>query len=427
MNKSVAIWVAVALAGAGLAAACSAGSNNGGGGSDTEGTGASGGASGQTTITSGQGGSASSFGNQTSTGSGQPGCDAGPDEDKDMDGFTINGGDCNDCDANVNPAAIEVIAEDGQGGGGGMMEPADEDCDGEVDNVPAPCDAGIPLNTTDAMDGARAVELCKSSAGDDDWGVVSAQWVRANGGASSQPVEQFGVLPNFGTNVAPRAGESLLGLSSGRARTPGQPGFCGTQTCTSSAGTAPPGFPQLVCNASPNINDDIGLEVTLRAPSNATGYQFDFRFYSFEFAEWVCTSYNDQFIALANPAPMGSINGNISFDSMNNPVSVNLGFFDTCDTCSDWAAFCNTGCPPMPNPCCPAGATDLQGSGFELDAGATAWLQTTAPIGPLETFSLRFAIWDAGDQALDSSVIVDNFRWIANGGTVNVGTNPVPQ
>ncbi|MBL9024422.1 MAG: choice-of-anchor L domain-containing protein [Myxococcales bacterium] len=427
MNKSVAIWVAVALAGAGLAAACSAGSNNGGGGNDTEGTGASGGASGQTTVTTGQGGSASSFGNQTSTGSGQPGCDAGPDEDKDMDGFTINGGDCNDCDANVNPAAIEVIAEDGQGGGGGMMEPADEDCDGEIDNVPTPCDTGIPLNTTDPFDGARAVELCKSSAGDDDWGVVSAQWVRANGGASSQPVEQFGVLPNFGTNVAPRAGESLLGLSSGRARTPGQPGFCGTQTCTSSAGTAPPGFPQLVCNASPNINDDIGLEVTLRAPSNATGYQFDFRFYSFEFAEWVCTSYNDQFIALANPAPMGSINGNISFDSMNNPVSVNLGFFDTCDTCSDWAAFCNTGCPPMPNPCCPAGATDLQGSGFELDAGATAWLQTTAPIGPLETFSLRFAIWDAGDQALDSSVIVDNFRWIANGGTVNVGTNPVPE
>ena len=44
----------------------------------------------------------------TSTGSGVN-CDALPDEDKDMDGFTINQGDCNDCDANVNPNAIEVI------------------------------------------------------------------------------------------------------------------------------------------------------------------------------------------------------------------------------------------------------------------------------------------------------------------------------
>lgn len=421
MNKQKAFWLSSALVSV-VVGACSAGSGDGLGGGD-EGTGAQG--AGTTTVTTGanQGGSGS-FTDTTATGQ-QPGCDAAPNEDKDADGFTINEGDCNDCDANVNPNAIEVI-DDGMGGGGGSV-PADEDCDMVIDNVPEPCDDGIAIATSDPLDGARAMELCKEATPESDWGVVSAQWVRANGTSNNQPPEQYGVLPGFGTNVTPRAGANLLGLSSGHARIPGQAGYCGSQTCSSAAGAAPPGFPQLVCNASSTINDDIGLDLTLRAPSNATGYQFDFRFYSFEFAEWVCTSYNDQFIALVNPAPMNSINGNISFDGNNNPVSVNLGFFDSCDTCSDWAQNCLSGCPPVPNPCCPAGVTDLLGSGFESDAGATVWLQTTAPIGPGETFSIRFAIWDAGDHSLDSSVIVDNFHWIANGGTVNVGTNPVPE
>src|SRR6185503_3207561 len=93
-------------------------------------------------------------------------------------------------------------------------------------------------------------------------------------------------------------------------------------------GTAPPGFPQDVpgCTPSPDIFDDVALDLKIRTPKNATGYSFNFKFYSFEFAEWVCTSFNDQFIALVTPAPPGSINGNISFDSKNNPVSVNIGF-----------------------------------------------------------------------------------------------------
>ena len=55
-------------------------------------------------------------------------------------------------------------------------------------------------------------------------------------------------------------------------------------------------------------NDDIGLDLTIRAPTNATGYKFNFKFHSFEFGEYVCTSFNDQFIALVNPPPMGSQN-----------------------------------------------------------------------------------------------------------------------
>jgi len=408
---------ALVITGLCLVAACSAGQQDG---ADDDGSnaGAGGQSSTQASSTSETVSATTSFGE--GTGGSMAGCDSSPNEDADMDGFTFMQGDCNDCDANVNPNAIEVIVDDmGMGGGGGgMMAPADEDCDGMIDNVPMPCDAGLMLASSDALDAARAIELCHEATPEADWGVVSSQWVRANGTVAA-PTDQWGIMPEFGPNMPARAGENLFVMSSGKARLPSN-GGCGSNICSGTGlGVAPPGFPQdnPSCPPSKEINDDVGLELTLKAPSNATGYQFDFDFYSFEFPEWVCDSYNDQFIALVNPAPMGSINGNISFDSMNNPVSVNIAFFDVCT----YDAFY----PQFP---CALGPTELSGTGFDIwdDAGATSWLQTTAPIGPGETFSIRFAIWDTGDDAWDSSVLIDNFEWIANGGTVNVGTNPVP-
>ena len=163
------------------------------------------------------------------------------------------------------------------------------------------------------------------------------------------------------------------------------------------------------CPGGTDINDDIGLELKLRAPTNATGYGFDFFFYSFEYPEWVCTTFNDQFIALVNPPPMGSINGNISFDNNKNPVSVNIALFEVCAGCG-------------------LGTKDLAGTGFDVwdDAGGTGWLKSQAPIKGGEEFSIRFTIWDTGDAAWDSTTLIDDFHWIANGGTVVVGTDPIP-
>jgi hypothetical protein len=335
-------------------------------------------------------------------------CQTNPNIDDDGDGYTELDGDCNDCDANVNPGAIEVqITEPDMMGN--IPAPADEDCDGFIDNVAPPCDAGIALDNNDPYQAAAAIGLCKVSAGPTDWGVVSAAYVRSNGNAVNAPL-QHGIMGNFGTNVSPLEGDRLLVLSSGRARTPGQPNACGSLTCAGSGLSAPPpGFPQNVpaCPGSNTIYDDIALEVTLRAPTNATGYAFSFNFYSFEYPEWVCTSFNDQFIALVNPPPPGSINGNISFDAMTNPVSVNIAFFEVCNGC-------------------PLGNAELAGTGFGTwnDAGATSWLATTAPITPGQQVTIRFAIWDTGDNAWDSTALVDNFRWIADGGTVTVGTTP---
>ena len=366
-------------------------------------------------------------------------CASSPSADSDMDGFTGAEGDCNDCDPNVNPGAIEVVVDPSSTGGGGMAPPpADEDCDGMVDNPPtATCDMGLALDSSMALDGAKAIELCQQAAGPKDWGVINATYVRANG-TPATPNTQYGILSNFGPNVPPQAGANMLGLSSGAARIPGQPGACGTCSCgTNGPGTAPPGFPQNApgCIINPEINDDIGLEVELRAPTNATGYSFDFKFYTFEFAEWVCTDFNDQFMALVDPAPMGAMDGNVSFDMSGNPVSVNIAFFDTCTSCANWAENCTQGCPPAPSMCCPAGAAEMQGTGFDVwtgtfdngEAGGTAWLRTTVPVDGGSTFKIRFAIWDTGDNLLDATSVVDNFQWIATGGSVSVGTIPVPE
>ena len=336
-------------------------------------------------------------------------CMAGPNDDQDNDGWTKAQGDCNDCDEDVNPSAVEVVVTEPDDTGM-IPAPADENCDGLVDNLAPPCDDGLDLDENDPLRAANAIGLCRVAAGPTDWGIVDAQWVRADGSPLGGGNLQYGFQTQWGDNVAAQEGETMLVLSSGHARTPGQQGSCDSLTCYGvGAGNAPNGFPQDVpaCAGSLDINDDVALEVTLRAPSNATGFSYNFDFYSFEYPEWVCTSFNDQYIALVEPAPEGSVNGNISFDSMLNPVSVNIAFFEVCQACN-------------------LGTAELDGTGFDVwdDAGATSWLVTTAPVEGGEEFTIRFAIWDTGDHNLDSSVLVDAFQWIASGGTVKLETKP---
>ncbi|APR85406.1 Cell division protein FtsH [Minicystis rosea] len=404
---------------AALVAACSA---NGGGNvftssdGDTGGAGHGGSATGTKSTGTGAGdvggGDISFTTSGTGTGTGNT-CNHAPDADGDGDGWTANEGDCNDCDPNVNPGAIEVVATDPN------APPADENCDGMIDNVEPTCDDGLALDDVNPLNGARAVDLCKiaeetpASKKDKTWGVIGAQYVRANGTAYAAPGYQVGLQAGWGPNVHPQGGTKMLAISSGRARLPGQTGECGDNSCpNNSPGQAPPGFPQDVagCDGSTVIKDDVALQVKIRTPTNATGYSFAFNFYSFEYPEFVCTLFNDQFISLVDPAPNGSVSGNISFDSNHNPVSVNVAFFNVCDPC-------------------PLGTAQLAGTGFDGawydDGGATGWLKSQAPVKGGDVITIRWTIWDTGDQSWDSTALVDNFQWIANGGTVSVGTDPI--
>src|SRR5690606_24252164 len=121
---------------------------------------------------------------------------------------------------------------------------------------------------------------------------------------------------------------------------------------------------------------------------------------------------NDVFATILAPRPAGQSNGNVSFDQEGNPVSVNNAFVRVCDC---------AGGPPCSAPpdfptidyTCALGADELEGTGFEGRA-ATGWLTTEAPIEPGEDVTLRFVVYDAGDHILDTTVLIDNFRWRAS-------------
>ena len=76
------------------------------------------------------------------------------------------------------------------------------------------------------------------------------------------------------------------------------------------------------------------MTLQIKTPSNAQGFSFDFDFYSGEWPEYVCTEFNDSFVAWLQSSAWTGTNGdgdlNISFDSLGNAVSVNNGFFDHC-------------------------------------------------------------------------------------------------
>ena len=100
-------------------------------------------------------------------------------------------------------------------------------------------------------------------------------------------------------------------------------------------GAAPSGFPKSASGCPSQmgsaVNDVVDFQIQIKVPKNANGFSFDFDFGSGEWPEYVCTNYNDSFIAyLSSTAFNGGKPDNVSFDSKNNPVSVNNGFFDRC-------------------------------------------------------------------------------------------------
>jgi hypothetical protein len=306
----------------------------------------------------------------------------------------------------------------------------DDDADGKVDNVEA-CDSGIAVNGAEA-EFAKALGLCKTASGT-GWGVVKAQYLNGFQTGNGPNPDQHGILPKFGDALKPREGQSLGVLSTGFAReynaASGTRSFNQSNQMQGAASRLPPGFPKFTggCPSSNKTFDASVVHLEIRAPKNAKGFAFDFNFLTSEWPQYLCSAYNDAFIAYLTRA-----NGtaeNVSVDAQKNPVNVNLGFFDRC------TPNVQTGCWPGGSPSvstCPGGPSELAGTGFgrvsrasasfadeesycrdsSTGGGGTGWLSTQVPIEPGEAFSLDFMIWDTGDGDLDSSVLLDHFRWI---------------
>lgn len=342
------------------------------------------------------------------------GCVYQDDVDHDGDGFSFADGDCNDCQPEVNPGAYDFV------------NGADDDCDGVADNEPADCDSGFAIDDPNALNGARAIGLCRFvdpvAPDPGAWGVINARYVMADGNVGMNPLSH-GLLPEFGAAEV-QAGQSFLSLSSGTARAPDQAGYqspSGADMGTS--GNPPAGYPK-ESPACPGVvtggcHDPAALEIVLRAPTNARSFSFDFNFYTYEFPNYICSEFNDFFVAMMNPIPAGLTDGNVVFDANNNPVSVNsTALLQVCQSQT-------AGGKNFP---CPLGTGLLASTGFEGDAldphAATGWLRTRVPVVPGEEVTVRFGIWDSGDAILDSTVLVDRFEWHSDS-VVGPVTEPV--
>jgi hypothetical protein len=381
-----------------------------------------------TGVTSGPGATSGSGGLDVSaSGAGTgAGCNQGnPNADIDGDGWTPAQGDCNDCDPDVNPGAIDTPGVDG-------------DCDGVLGSPPAACDDNLALDDADPINAARAVELCTQLTDPKKWGLKSATWVLPDGqpppaASLADYAVGHGMLPSFGPNVHVQAGKRMLGLSSGTARQPTDPDFqdVGGFDKGYTSGS-PMGFPK-ESPSCPGVmtgqpHDGIALEVVVVAPTNARGFSFRFDFFTSEWPSFTCSIYNDFFVASLLPIPMGQPDGNISTDVMGNPISVNNAFLDVCGCMGNPPAPCLAGGKSF---ACALGDAQLTATGFGkdtpagMDHGSTGWLESSAPVQPHGEITLRWSVYDSSDGVLDTTTLVDDWRWITTPG-VTVATKAVP-
>jgi hypothetical protein len=366
------------------------------------------------------------------------------DIDQDGDGYTTCGGDCCDSTECSNPAEVNPGAFEAPGDG------VDNDCDGMIDNPAALCDTGLMSNSSNAMDYAKAIDLCQTTTmTDKKWGVISATLTFADGTGTAD-AKQHSIRPHFGTGVLPQLGDSLMELSTGVAAATGEtnPTFQDFQS-NSYAPLTSSGFPADFIaahnNSLPNApgcppsgsifgdaaNDPVMLTLKVRVPTNANSFSIKSNFFSSEFPEYTCSPFNDFFVMLLDSTysgtPANPMDKNLAFYESPSmqiyPVGVNLahgdtGLFTQCvngktgcagqatpgtiSTCMSTTELAGTGMDKADNTNCQSGSTE---------GGGTGWLTTTGNVVPGEIITLRIAIWDTSDEAYDSLAVIDAFTW----------------
>jgi hypothetical protein len=345
--------------------------------------------------------------------------------DDDGDGWTVCGGDCNDHDSQINPCAFDTNAASGDPVG---MDGIDNDCDGHVDNL-IMCEPTAQAGTFDAnaVDYANASDLCDNPKCPR---IQQATWYGPSPAKARRITAHMGTQGEFN----PHLGTIMSFLSSGTAEDATDsasyttcPGtdfgtiFQNPMPLTAMQNTNPCGTG--VDEKTVSVHDYTELRMTLHAPINAGSFAFDFAFFSEEYPVYICQGFNDTFLALqfSQQFPAGE---QIAFDGNGHRINVNNSFFQDCNPCTSSA------CPGWKsgvNIACPGGLGPLKGTLYDQalgpsiappsscnqswSSGGTDWLTTTSPVQPGEVFTLSWIVFDENDGILDSSVILDHFRW----------------
>src|SRR5690606_38801832 len=385
-------------------------------------------------------------------------CNSGLDEncngqidenpDFDNDGWGVCDNDCcdqvsPDCATPniVNPGAFEV--------GGNNV---DDDCDGMIDNPLALCDNGLQANSGTPNDYAKAIDLCQFTTEDaplaqKKWGVIDS-WLHRGNGANSPYSGSRSIRPQSGNVITPQNGSRMAAFSSGTASYPGAPapvheafqagwdhgndfdvGAPGDWLALN--GNAFPNAPGCPAPNSTTAYDSVMYKIKVRVPTNANSFSTKMYFFSAEYPEYVCTAFNDLFVALVDSTDPDNPNDkNIAVYSQGNntwPVGVNLleaapGLFQQClDVNSPVCGWVYDGC---------TGSNELVGTGFDTPVqeicgctiftcyganttygGGTGWLTMSGNVTPGEIMEIRFVIWDTGDSGWDSLVLLDDWQW----------------
>ncbi len=161
------------------------------------------------------------------------------------------------------------------------------------------------------------------------------------------------------------------------------PSLVGTGDCSNTI--------QTQFGAGNTAEDYAELRLETVVPNGATSFRYDLFFLSTEYPYYYGKTWNDMYVGWLESEMW---TGNVSFDDMGNPISLNAVFLEYKD---------DDGTLP-----------EFDGTAMRFHAG-TGWLTTTAPVTPGETITLVFAIWDRQDSQLDSFAFLDNFRWGCEG------------
>lgn len=310
----------------------------------------------------------------------------------------------------------------------------------------AACDSGLPSNSTDPLQFGAALDLCQTTTElGTAPGLISGS-LSLSSGTGTPAAQSHAIRSQFGSGNLPRFGAAMAVLSTGAAAAIGQtlPSFTafqpGSSNGTSSAmpadwlsangGTIPsaPGCPTA---SGATAQDPVMLTLRIRVPGNARSFSLAANFFSSDFPENVCGSFNDMFVALLDSGfagtPANPADKNLAVYKAPSaaiyPVGVNLASGDTglFTQCVNGATGCVFGTPGTIHTC--TGTTGLAGTGMDVadsgvcgDAnsqvgGGTDWLVMRGNVIPGEIITLRLAIWDTSDESYDSLVILDNFQW----------------
>lgn len=368
--------------------------------------------------------------------------EADEDIDADGDGWGVCSGDC--CDTagdacfdpeKVNPGAYEYVGNE-----------VDDNCDATIDEVAAACDGGLASDSADPEQYARALDLCsftqESPAKPEDrvWGVISAKLTLADGKGAPAAASRS-IRAGFGSKIKVQKHSSMVVMSSGHAAdaNDSKPGFAAFESGQDMKTTSPPPADWLAANAGkipnppgcpasdvPASNDAVMLTLRMRVPTNASSFSARMYFMSAEYPEYVCSKYNDFFVALVDSEAEGNPkdkNVAVYDDGQTQwPIGVNLvkvadGLFTQCEGGP-------VGCQGVKgtyNGC--VSTSELVGTGFDandanacnavqkLAGGGTGWLTVRGNVMPGEVMEVRLAVWDTGGHIFDSLVLLDAWEW----------------